>query len=114
MGKMIEQIWTGKTRFRLRTEKVRTRELDPIRRSPYRPAAPENAANEGLTEDRTRSHVQREQTSCIKGGNHHRSLNNVTPADVYFGRDKVILREREKIKNLTIRQRRLQHLKQAA
>ncbi len=44
----------------------------------------------------------------------HESLNNVTPADVYFGRDKVILREREKIKKLTIRQRRLQHQKQAA
>ncbi|WP_353628670.1 IS3 family transposase (plasmid) [Sulfitobacter sp. TCYB15] len=45
---------------------------------------------------------------------YHASLNNVTPADVYFGRDKVILREREKIKKLTIRQRRLQHQKQAA
>ena len=45
---------------------------------------------------------------------YHESLNNVTPADVYFGRDKAILREREKIKKLTIRQRRLQHQKQAA
>jgi hypothetical protein len=34
-------------------------------------------------------------------------------ADVYFGRDKAILREREKIKKKTIRQRRLQHQKQA-
>ena len=49
--------------------------------------------------------------------NHQRyyeSINNVTPADVYFGRDKAILREREKIKKQTIRQRRLQHQKQAA
>ncbi len=45
---------------------------------------------------------------------YHESLNNVTPADVYFGRDKAILRERAKIKALTIRQRRLQHQKQAA
>jgi len=45
---------------------------------------------------------------------HHESLNNVTPADVYFGRDKAILREREKIKKQTIQQRRLQHQKQAA
>ena len=45
---------------------------------------------------------------------YHESLINVTPADVYFGRDKAILREREKIKKLTIRQRRLQHQKQAA
>ena len=49
--------------------------------------------------------------------NHQRyyeSINNVTPADVYFGRDKAILREREKIKKQTVRQRRLQHQKQAA
>ena len=45
---------------------------------------------------------------------YHESLNNVTPADVYFGRDKAILRERERIKKQTIRQRRLQHQKQAA
>jgi hypothetical protein len=32
---------------------------------------------------------------------YHESLNNVTPADVYFGRDKAILREREKIKKRT-------------
>ena len=40
---------------------------------------------------------------------YHESLNNVTPANVYFGRDKAILREREKIKKKTIQQRRLQH-----
>ncbi|WP_419177295.1 IS3 family transposase [Ruegeria halocynthiae] len=45
---------------------------------------------------------------------YHESLNNVTPADVYFGRDKAIIRERAKIKKLTIQQRRLQHQKQAA
>ncbi|MCP4205474.1 MAG: IS3 family transposase [Shimia sp.] len=45
---------------------------------------------------------------------YHESLNNVTPADAYFGRDKAIIREREKIKKLTIRERRLQHQKQAA
>jgi putative transposase len=45
---------------------------------------------------------------------YHESLNNVTPADVYFGRDKTILRERENIKKQTIHQRRLQHQKQAA
>ena len=40
---------------------------------------------------------------------YHESLSNVTPADVYFGRDKAILREREKIKKQTIRQYRLHH-----
>ena len=43
-----------------------------------------------------------------------KSLNNVTPADVYFGRDKAIIRQREKIKKLIIQNRRLQHQKQAA
>lgn len=45
---------------------------------------------------------------------YHESLNNVTPADVYFGRAETILKEREKIKKLTIKKRRLQHQKAAA
>jgi len=45
---------------------------------------------------------------------YHESLNNVTPADVYFGRAETILRDREKIKKLTIQKRRLQHQKAAA
>ena len=45
---------------------------------------------------------------------YHESLGNVTPADVFFGRDQAILRERKKIKKLTIQNRRLQHQKQAA
>ncbi len=45
---------------------------------------------------------------------YHESLDNVTPADVYFGRDKAILRDREEIKKQTIRQRRLQHKRLAA
>ena len=45
---------------------------------------------------------------------YHESLGNVTPADVYFGRDRNILKEREKIKKQTIQNRRLQHQKQAA
>lgn len=45
---------------------------------------------------------------------YHESLNNVTPADVYFGRDKEIIRERERIKKQIIRNRRLQHQKRAA
>jgi len=45
---------------------------------------------------------------------YHESLDNVTPADVYFGRDKTIIRERKKIKRSTINQRRLQHFRKAA
>jgi len=45
---------------------------------------------------------------------YHESLNNLTPADVYFGRGQTILLERERIKRRTIEQRRLQHAKTAA
>ena len=44
----------------------------------------------------------------------HESLNNLTPADVYFGRGQAILEERESIKKLTIQNRRLQHQLKAA
>lgn len=49
--------------------------------------------------------------------NHHRyyeSRNNLTPADVYFGRGQAILQRREAIKRQTIQLRRLQHLKTVA
>jgi len=45
---------------------------------------------------------------------YHESLNNLTPADVYFGRGQTILLNRERIKRQTIEQRRLQHRKLAA
>jgi transposase InsO family protein len=45
---------------------------------------------------------------------YHESLNNITPADAYFGRGQTILLERERIKRQTIEHRRLQHRKYAA
>lgn len=45
---------------------------------------------------------------------YHESINNLTPADVYFGRAEIILAERERIKRATIAKRRLQHQLQAA
>ena len=45
---------------------------------------------------------------------YHESLENLTPADVYFGRATDILAERARIKRLTIEHRRLQHRKIAA
>jgi len=45
---------------------------------------------------------------------YHESLNNLTPADVYFGRGPTILLDRERIKRQTIHQRRLIHHQQAA
>ena len=41
---------------------------------------------------------------------YHESLQNVTPADVYFGRDKKILMNRNLIKQKTIQKRRKLHL----
>jgi len=45
---------------------------------------------------------------------YHESLNNVTPADAYFGRAAAIIKQRERIKKHTIEQRRLLHRKRAA
>jgi transposase InsO family protein/transposase-like protein len=45
---------------------------------------------------------------------YHESLGNLTPADVYFGRGHAILSERRKIKEQTLKQRRLLNQRQAA
>jgi putative transposase len=45
---------------------------------------------------------------------YHESLNNVTPSDVYFERDKAILKQRERIKQNTLEAQRLYHRKQTA
>jgi transposase InsO family protein len=45
---------------------------------------------------------------------HHESLNNLTPADVYFGRGQTILLQRMRIKRRTIQHRRLMHHQNAA
>ena len=45
---------------------------------------------------------------------YHESIDNLTPADVYFGRGQAILAERACIKRQTIQHRRLQHRKLAA
>src|SRR6476646_6363686 len=56
-------------------------------------------------------------TTFVDDYNHrryHESIDNLTPADVYFGRGPTILAERERIKRQTIANRRLQHRLQAA
>jgi putative transposase len=45
---------------------------------------------------------------------YHESINNLTPADVYFGRGEAILKQRERIKLKTMKDRRLQYRKNAA
>jgi len=41
---------------------------------------------------------------------YHEALNNVTPADVYFGRDKEVIKKRYRLKEETLALRRQQHL----
>jgi transposase InsO family protein len=45
---------------------------------------------------------------------YHESLGNLTPADVYFGRGNEILKQRKRIKQQTILNRRLEHHANAA
>ena len=40
---------------------------------------------------------------------YHESLKNVTPADVYFGRKERVLKKREKIKQLSLKRRRINY-----
>jgi putative transposase len=43
---------------------------------------------------------------------YHESLNNLTPADVYFGRAQSILMERSRIKEITIKNRKQNYIKE--
>jgi putative transposase len=61
--------------------------------------------------------LERQVADFVTHYNHaryHESLDNLTPADVYFGRAETILLERERIKRQTIANRRLQHQLHAA
>ena len=61
--------------------------------------------------------LERQIGAFVEHYNHvryHESIENVTPADVYFGRADTILAERKRIKLATIANRRLQQRLQAA
>lgn len=61
--------------------------------------------------------LERQISAFVEHYNHtryHESLDNLTPADVYFGRAGEILAERQRIKRETLKHRRLQHHLQAA
>ena len=61
--------------------------------------------------------LRRQIDAFVEHYNHrryHESLQNLTPADVYFGRGQTILQQRERIKRKTIETRRLLHRKSAA
>ena len=60
--------------------------------------------------------LERQIEAFVAYYNHHRyheSLGNLTPADVYFGRDKAIIEKRTRIKEDTMNKRRLAHRRQA-
>src|SRR5271169_6479275 len=61
--------------------------------------------------------LERQVAAFVTHYNHaryHDSLDNLPPADVYFGRAEAVLLERERIKRQTIANRRLQHQLHAA
>src|SRR3984885_763864 len=61
--------------------------------------------------------LERQVAAFVAHYNHaryHESLDNLTPADVYFGRAEAVLLHRERIKRQTIANRRLQHQLHAA
>lgn len=61
--------------------------------------------------------LEQQISAFVEHYNHaryHESLDNLTPADVYFGRANSILAERQRIKRETLKHRRLQHHLQAA
>jgi hypothetical protein len=63
------------------------------------------------------SQLEIEIASFVNYYNHqryHESLDNLTPADVYFGRAKEVLTRRDHIKQRTLQQRRLQNLQTTA
>ena len=62
-------------------------------------------------------HLRQQIDAFVDHYNHrryHESLQNLTPADVYFGRGETILRQRERIKRKTIETRRLLRRRSAA
>jgi len=61
--------------------------------------------------------LQNQIEAFVEHYNHqryHQSIQNLTPADVYFGRGQAILIQRERIKKKTMETRRLHHRKAAA
>jgi hypothetical protein len=48
----------------------------------------------------------REWVDCYNHHRHHEAIDNVTPADKYYGRDQMILERREKVRGETMKMRR--------
>lgn len=101
------------------------RQMDHIRGAPYHPQTQgkierwhQTLKNRILLENYyLPGDLQQQIEAFVDHYNHrryHESLQNLTPADVYFGRGQTILKQRERIKRKTIETRRLFHRKSAA
>ncbi|WP_093096426.1 IS3 family transposase [Shimia aestuarii] len=101
------------------------RQMDHVRGAPYHPQTQgkierwhQTLKNRILLENYYLPGDLRQQIDAfVEHYNHrryHESLQNLTPADVYFGRGQTILQQRERIKRKTIETRRLLHRKSAA
>jgi putative transposase len=106
-------------------EWLENKEMEHVRGAPYHPQTQgkierwhQTLKNRILLNNYYLPRELEEQVSLfVEHYNHqryHESLNNLTPADVYFGRGQTILEERERIKRQTIQTRRLQHQLKAA
>ena len=100
-------------------------QMDHVRGAPYHPQTQgkierwhQTLKNRILLENYYLPGDLRQQIDAfVERYNHrryHESLQNLTPADVYFGRGEAILKQRERIKRATIETRRLLHRKSAA
>lgn len=101
------------------------RQMDHVRGAPYHPQTQgkierwhQTLKNRVLLENYyLPGDLKRQIDAFVQHYNHqryHESLQNLTPADVYFGRGETILKKRERIKRKTIETRRLLHRKTAA
>ncbi len=101
------------------------RQMDHVRGAPYHPQTQgkierwhQTLKNRILLENYYLPGDLRQQIDAfVDHYNHrryHESLQNLTPADVYFGRGQTILQQRERIKRKTIETRRSLHRKSAA
>ena len=100
-------------------------QMDHVRGAPYHPQTQgkierwhQTLKNRILLENYYLPGDLRQQIDAfVEHYNHrryHESIQNLTPADVYFGRGNAILKQRERIKQRTIETRRLLHRKSAA
>ena len=106
-------------------EWLEDRQMDHVRGAPYHPQTQgkierwhHTLKNRILLENYFLPGDLRQKIDAfVDHSNHrryHESLQNLTPADVYFGRGQTILKQRERIKQKTIETRRLLHCKSAA